>query len=70
MQTDDVGVFGSKLSNEYLLVAQAFNLSRDNLIDLCDQAAEAIFGDEHQKQRLRSLVKDARKKVVPPVHIH
>ena len=64
MQTDDVGVFGSKLSNEYLLIAQAFNLSRDNLIDLCDQAVEAIFGDEYQKQRLRGLVKDARKNLV------
>ena len=64
MQTDDVGVFGSKLSNEYLLIAHAFNLSRDNLIGLCDQAVEAIFGDEHQKQRLRGLIKDARKNVV------
>ena len=70
MQTDDVGVFGSKLSNEYLLIAQAFNLSRENLIDLCAQAIEAIFGGEHQKQRLRGLVKDARKSVVPPVHIN
>ena len=64
MQTDDVGVFGSKLSNEYFLIAQAFNLSQDNLIDLCDQAVKAIFGDEHQKQRLRGLIKDARKNVV------
>ena len=59
-QTDDVGVFNSKLSNEYLLVAQAFNLSRRDLIDLCEQAVEAIFGDEHEKRRLWALVKDAR----------
>ncbi|KAL9074324.1 MAG: hypothetical protein Q9161_002310 [Pseudevernia consocians] len=58
--TDDVGVFDSKLSNEYLLVAQAFNLSRRDLIDLCEQAVEAIFGDEHEKRRLWALVKDAR----------
>ena len=57
-------MFGSKLSNEYLLIAQAFNLSRDNMIDLCDQAVEAIFGDEHQKQRVRRLVKDVRKHMV------
>ena len=63
-QTDDVGVFRSKLSNEYLLVTQAFNLSRNDLINLCDQAVEAIFGDEHQKQRLRTLVKDAREKLM------
>lgn len=62
MQTDDVGVFGSSLSNEYLLVAQAFYLSRHDLINLCDRAVEAIFGDKHQKQRLWALVKDVREK--------
>lgn len=60
MQTDDVGVFASKLSNEYLLVAHAFNLSRDDLFTLCDRAVEAIFGDMHQKQRLWASVRDAR----------
>lgn len=64
MQTDDVGVFGSELSNEYLLIAQAFTLSQDDLINLCGRAVEAIFGDEHQKRRLRALVKDAREKLV------
>lgn len=62
VQTDDVGVFDSKLSNEYLLVAQAFNLSRDDLINLCDRAVDAIFGDEHQKWRLWALIKDTREK--------
>ncbi len=65
MQTDDVGVFDSKLSNEYLMVAQAFNLSRDDLINLCERAVEAIFGDERQKQRLWTLVEDAKEKWVP-----
>ena len=65
MQTDDVGIFDSTLSNEYLLVAQAFNLSRDDLIDLCDQAVEAIFGDRHEKQRLCALVKEARENRMP-----
>ncbi|KAF6236292.1 hypothetical protein HO173_005545 [Letharia columbiana] len=60
--TDDVGVFDSTLSNEYLLIAQAFNLSRNDLIDLCDRAVEAIFGDKHQKQRLWALINDARVK--------
>lgn len=64
MQTDDVGVFDSKLSNEYLLVAQAFNLSRHDLINLCDQAVEAIFGDEHQKRRLCTLINNARIELV------
>ena len=64
MQTDDVGVFGSKLSNEYLLVAEAFSLSRNDLISLCERAVEAIFGEEHHKQRLRALIKDSREKWV------
>lgn len=62
MQTDDVGVFRSKLSNEYSLVAEAFSLSRDDLISLCERAVEVIFGGDYQKQRLRTLVKDAREK--------
>lgn len=62
IQTDDVGVFRSKLSNEYLLVSQAFNLGRGDLINLCDQAVEAIFGDTNQKHRLWALVENARKR--------
>ena len=64
VETDDVGVFRSTLSNEYLLIAQAFNLSRDDLINLCDQAVEAIFGGKYQKQRLCALVEDARVKLM------
>ena len=59
-------MFDSELSNEYLLVAQAFKLSRDDLISLCSRAVEAIFGDEHQKQRLRALVQYAREKLLDP----
>lgn len=62
MQTDDVGVFGSKLSNEYLLVAEAFSLSRNDLFSLCERAVEVIFGGMQQKQRLWALVKDSREK--------
>ena len=62
MQTDDVGVFGSKLSNEYLLVAEAFSLSRYDLIGLCGRAVEAIFGKHYHKQRLWALIEDAREK--------
>ena len=61
-QTDDVGVFGSKLSDEYSLVAKAFNLSRKDLFTLSERAAETIFGDEKQKQRLHALVKDAKER--------
>ncbi|MCJ1466237.1 hypothetical protein MMC07_004856 [Pseudocyphellaria aurata] len=51
--TDDVGVFCSSLSNEYLLAAEHFNLDRGNLVKICGTAIEAIFGDEREKKRLR-----------------
>jgi len=56
MQTDDVGVFGSTLSNEYLLVAEHFNLSRRDLLELCGRGIETIFGGEGEKSRLRGLM--------------
>lgn len=56
MQTDDVGVFGSTLSNEYLLVANAFDLSRNDLLDLCGRGIGSIFGGEKEKDRLRAIV--------------
>ncbi len=58
VQTDDVGVFGSTLSNEYLLVAEHFDLSRRDLLDLCGRGIETIFGGEGEKQRLRELIRE------------
>ena len=55
-QTDDVGVFGSPLSNEYRLVAQHFNLDRGQICALARQGIEAIFGGDEEKQRLRELM--------------
>ncbi len=56
MQTDDVGIFCSPLSNEYLLAAEHFGLSRREVVDLCGEAIEAVFGGEGEKERLRGLV--------------
>ena len=64
MQTDDVGVFGSRLSNEYLLVAHAFKLNRFDCIDLCDRAVEVIFADQHQRARLWTLINDFRQQLL------
>ncbi|KAK7408011.1 hypothetical protein QQX98_009834 [Neonectria punicea] len=54
--TDDVGVFGSPLSNEYRLVAEHFNLDREAICGLARQGIDAIFGDEEEKQRLRNIL--------------
>jgi adenosine deaminase len=55
-QTDDVGVFGSSLSNEYALIAEHFGLKRDEISALAKGAIETIFGTEEDKEMLRGLV--------------
>ncbi|KAL2046441.1 hypothetical protein N7G274_001888 [Stereocaulon virgatum] len=54
--TDDVGIFGSPLSNEYHLVAKHFGLSQNELVELSSRAIGCIFGGEDEKERLRSLL--------------
>lgn len=55
MQTDDVGVFCSPLSNEYYLAAEHFNLERDQVKSLCEGAVDLIFAAEDEKDRLRRI---------------
>lgn len=55
LQTDDVGVFCSPLSDEYYLAALHFGLSRSDVRQLCEGAVDVVFGDEAKKQRLRDL---------------
>lgn len=52
LSTDDVGVFGSPLSNEYLLAAKHFRLAREDLVRLSRQAAAAAFGRKDRIERL------------------
>ncbi|PHH91686.1 hypothetical protein CDD83_10670 [Cordyceps sp. RAO-2017] len=54
--TDDVGVFGSPLSNEYRLVAEHFKLDRSRICALARQGIDAIFGGDEEKQRLRDIM--------------
>lgn len=56
LQTDDVGVFGSPLSNEYRLVAEHFGLSESEIRALARKGIEVIFGGEEEKQRLRQIM--------------
>jgi adenosine deaminase len=57
-KTDDVGIFGSPVSNEYLMVALHFGLSRGDLIALSANAVNAIFSGEKEKERMRGLLKE------------
>ncbi|EPE29922.1 Metallo-dependent hydrolase [Glarea lozoyensis ATCC 20868] len=56
LSTDDVGVFGSPLSNEYRLVAEHFGLSDQEIFRLARSAVDCIFGGEEEKERLRGLM--------------
>jgi adenosine deaminase len=55
-ETDDVGVFGSPLSNEYALVAEHFRLTRSDICALVRKGVDVIFGDKEEKQRLRGIL--------------
>ncbi|RYP85762.1 hypothetical protein DL770_004993 [Monosporascus sp. CRB-9-2] len=54
--TDDVGVFGSPLSNEWRLIQKHFHLSREEILGLARKGIDVIFGSEGEKQRLRELM--------------
>ncbi|KAI6784765.1 adenosine deaminase [Emericellopsis cladophorae] len=54
--TDDVGVFGSGLSNEYRLASEHFGLDQKQICTLARQGIEAIFGGEEEKERLRQVM--------------
>ncbi|EQL03136.1 adenosine/AMP deaminase [Ophiocordyceps sinensis CO18] len=56
LATDDVGVFGSPLSNEYRLAAQHFDIDRPGICALARQGIDAIFGGDDEKQRLRDIM--------------
>lgn len=55
-QTDDVGVFGSPLSNEYKLVAEHFGLTQPQIHALARKSIEVIFAGPEEKQRLRDIM--------------
>ncbi|EGX87827.1 adenosine deaminase, putative [Cordyceps militaris CM01] len=54
--TDDVGVFGSPLSNEYALAAEHFHLDRAAICSLAREAIDATFGSDDDKEWLRSVM--------------
>ncbi|GAB7326140.1 hypothetical protein MBLNU13_g10149t1 [Cladosporium sp. NU13] len=52
LSTDDVGVFESALSNEYLIAATGFGLSRAQLVALAKRASGAAFAGRGRMERL------------------
>lgn len=56
LSTDDVGIFESSLSSEYLLAAHHFNLDRKQLLELSRSACATIFADANEMKRLTNLI--------------
>ncbi|KAI0530276.1 Metallo-dependent hydrolase [Xylaria digitata] len=54
--TDDVGVFGSPVSNEWALIQEHFHLERDDILGLVRKGIDVIFGGDVQKARLREIM--------------
>lgn len=55
LQTDDVGVFCSPLSQEYYLAAQHFQLDRYEIRALCERAIDSIFAGPEEHARLKQI---------------
>ena len=56
-QTDDLGIFESPLSNEYLLASRSFpGLGRKELIELSRSAVSCMFGGDAEKARMYRLI--------------
>ncbi|GAW23923.1 hypothetical protein ANO14919_135000 [Xylariales sp. No.14919] len=54
--TDDVGIFGSPVSNEWALIQEHFHLKREDILGLARKGIDVIFGGEIQKARLREIM--------------
>ncbi|KAI1739833.1 Metallo-dependent hydrolase [Xylaria scruposa] len=54
--TDDVGVFGSPVSNEWALIQEHFHLAREDILGLARKGVDVIFGGEEEKARLREIM--------------
>ncbi|KAJ2970483.1 hypothetical protein NUW58_g9681 [Xylaria curta] len=54
--TDDVGVFGSPVSNEWALIQEHFHLEREEILDLARKGIDVIFDGDEQKARLRGIM--------------
>ncbi|KAI1152833.1 Metallo-dependent hydrolase [Nemania diffusa] len=54
--TDDVGVFGSPVSNEWALIQEHFHLQKEEILGLARKGIDVIFGGEEQKARLREIM--------------
>ncbi|CAD6222739.1 unnamed protein product [Miscanthus lutarioriparius] len=62
--TDDSGLFSTSLSNEYYLVATTFGLSKSELFQQAQDAAQFVFADDVVKKSLKEVFKHAEKRLL------
>ena len=58
--TDDSGVFGTSLSREYAIAAEAFGLSNGELYDLAESAIAHTFLSAAEQEQLRQELAEAK----------
>lgn len=58
--TDDKGIFGTCLSNEYRLTAETFQLDHKSLWTLSENAIDFIFEGDQMKKELKSMWQEKR----------
>jgi adenosine deaminase len=54
-QTDDKGVFATSLSEEYLLTADSYDLSREQLWQMAMSSIDYTFASEEEKNHLKQM---------------
>ena len=59
LNSDDPGLFGTSIAQEFTKAARAFSLSPGQLAGLCENAARAAFLPEDEKQSLLGQIRQA-----------
>jgi len=59
LNSDDPALFGSSLEREFLQAARSFALSRQQVVQLCENAVRAAFLPAEEKQRLLADLHEA-----------
>jgi adenosine deaminase len=54
-QTDDKGVFATSLSQEYMMTADSYDLSREQLWQMALSSIDYTFASEEEKNHLKDM---------------
>jgi adenosine deaminase len=54
-QTDDKGVFATSLSQEYMVTADSYDLSREQLWQMALSSIDYTFASEEEKNHLKDM---------------